>query len=388
MKKSFILLAVAGIITLGSCTKNEVEITPTVQEITISEKKDLTLQIGQTSQEIIVMGGDNENFKIVSSQPSVAEVQQNKNKFTIKALQEGDAVISISSVGKTKELSVKVSKILIEKIEVVEAENYQAGNASIFFKIYPENATNKELVWESSNKDIVKIADAKKGEIFVMNKPGKSSVITIKSKDGSNVSVQHTVNVVQLVRQIDLDVRENLSLAVGTTFKLNYVISPVNATNKNVSWQSSNPDVVSVDSEGNITTLKGGIARITVTANDGSETSSSVEVKSVLGINKITIDTAVNDEIRVKKMSKTPLSITTWSNDKQVESGITKKSQKSETATVRWKTADGYYFGKERDNAEHIFDAYKSGSVKVTATYYDTLENEYVEKEVTIIVEQ
>lgn len=290
MKKSLILLAITGIITFNSCTKNEVEITPTTQEITISEKKDLTLEIGQTSEEITIMGGDNENFKIVSSQPSIAEVKQNKNKFTIKALQEGNAVISISSAGKTKELSVNISKVLVERIEVLESGNYQAGNASIFFKIYPENATNKELVWESSNKDIVKIADAKKGEIFVMNKPGKSSVITIKSKDGSNVSVQHTVNVVQLVRQIEINVGENLSLAVGATFKLNYVISPENATNKNVSWQSSNPDVVSVDSEGNITTLKGGIARITVTANDGSEISSSVEVKSVLGINKITID--------------------------------------------------------------------------------------------------
>lgn len=63
--------------------------------------------------------------------------------------------------------------------------------------------------------------------------------------------------------------RKNISLVLGDTAYLKYVVSPSNAVDKNVIFSSNNPDVVSVDSSGKITGLKVGDALITVTSSSG-----------------------------------------------------------------------------------------------------------------------
>ncbi|MEI6578049.1 MAG: Ig-like domain-containing protein, partial [Eubacteriales bacterium] len=62
----------------------------------------------------------------------------------------------------------------------------------------------------------------------------------------------------------------SLKLKVGSTFKIKATIAPSTATNKSVSWQSSNSAVVKIDSTGKVTALHTGSAIITCTAKDGS----------------------------------------------------------------------------------------------------------------------
>lgn len=61
------------------------------------------------------------------------------------------------------------------------------------------------------------------------------------------------------------------SLTVGETTTLTATVAPSNATNKNVSWSSSNEDVATV-SDGTITALDAGSTTITVTTEDGEKT--------------------------------------------------------------------------------------------------------------------
>jgi len=68
--------------------------------------------------------------------------------------------------------------------------------------------------------------------------------------------------------------KTRLNLYPNDILKLTAKITPSDATNKNVSWKSSNSDVVEVDSDGNIKALKKGKATITVTTEDGEYTSS------------------------------------------------------------------------------------------------------------------
>ncbi len=53
---------------------------------------------------------------------------------------------------------------------------------------------------------------------------------------------------------------------------MNAVISPEDADNKSITWESDNPDVAAVDENGLVTALKKGVANITVTTEDGSFT--------------------------------------------------------------------------------------------------------------------
>jgi uncharacterized protein YjdB len=65
------------------------------------------------------------------------------------------------------------------------------------------------------------------------------------------------------------------SLAVGATQQLSATVAPSNATNKNVSWTSSNTSVATVNSNGLVTAVASGTATITATTQDGGKTASS-----------------------------------------------------------------------------------------------------------------
>ena len=71
------------------------------------------------------------------------------------------------------------------------------------------------------------------------------------------------------VESITLEDGQQLSLTVGDSKKLNYTINPEDATDKSVTWSSSDSEVVSVDDQGNISALKDGSAVISVTASNG-----------------------------------------------------------------------------------------------------------------------
>ena len=66
--------------------------------------------------------------------------------------------------------------------------------------------------------------------------------------------------------------KNNLSLEKGSNETLIATVTPSNATNKNVTWSSSNTSVATVNSSGKVTAVKAGTATITVTTEDGGKT--------------------------------------------------------------------------------------------------------------------
>lgn len=94
------------------------------------------------------------------------------------------------------------------------------------------------------------------------------------------------------VKSVKLD-KTSASMFVGETLKLNATVSPDNATNKDVTWKSSNASVISVDKDGNVKALKAGEATITATA-DGKSASCKITatVKPCDHASKTKIDAA------------------------------------------------------------------------------------------------
>lgn len=83
------------------------------------------------------------------------------------------------------------------------------------------------------------------------------------------------------VAGITLD-KSSLSLTEGDTYTLSATVSPSNATDKSVTWKSSNTSVATVSTSGKVSAVNAGTATITATANDGSgiKATCSVTVKS------------------------------------------------------------------------------------------------------------
>ena len=65
---------------------------------------------------------------------------------------------------------------------------------------------------------------------------------------------------------------DSIDLTVGDTQTLVAVVKPADATNKNVTWSSSEPNVATVDATGKVTAVAPGQATITVTTVDGNKT--------------------------------------------------------------------------------------------------------------------
>lgn len=59
------------------------------------------------------------------------------------------------------------------------------------------------------------------------------------------------------------------SVAMGATRNLNGTVAPANATNKSVTWTTSDPLIATVSASGTVTPVAVGTATITVTTVDG-----------------------------------------------------------------------------------------------------------------------
>lgn len=81
------------------------------------------------------------------------------------------------------------------------------------------------------------------------------------------------------VTSVKLD-KTNVTLTVGESVKLTATVSPSNATDKSVTWSSSDQETASVDQTGNVTALKAGTATVTVTAGKKITASCQITVNA------------------------------------------------------------------------------------------------------------
>jgi YD repeat-containing protein len=149
--------------------------------------------------------------------------------------------------------------------------------------------------------------------------------------------------------------KTSTSLNVGATETLTATITPENATNKNVSWTSSNEAVATVSSDGTVTGVGVGTATITVTTTDcnftaSCEVSVNVENIPVTGVSLNKASTSINElEEDTLIATITPSDATnqdvTWSSSDTevatVDSTGTIIGVAPGTATITVTTADG-----------------------------------------------
>jgi len=91
------------------------------------------------------------------------------------------------------------------------------------------------------------------------------------------------------VSGVKLD-KSSMGLAVGESRKLTATVEPKNATDKGVSWESDNDSVAEVDQDGNVTGIKKGGAKITVTTDDGGHKATCDVVAAEIPVEKVTLD--------------------------------------------------------------------------------------------------
>lgn len=141
-----------------------------------------------------------------------------------------------------------------------------------------EGLTQDDIVWKSSDDGVVTVDD--NGKITAIDKG--EALVTATCK---NFTATIKVIVWKDENKINIE-NETLSLVIDDTYKLNYDYHLLNgATKDEIFWESSNKDVVVVDNDGNITAISDGVATVTASYEDASD---SIEI-TVLKKNSLDI---------------------------------------------------------------------------------------------------
>lgn len=163
------------------------------------------------------------------------------------------------------------------------SEKLAAGKkAQLTVTASPEDADNKAVIWETSNKKYATVDQT--GKITLKKAGiGKTVTITAKAKDGSGKKATIKIKIMKhAVKSIKLKTPSK-TLKVGRSMKLKATVKTTGkSVNKTLSWKSSNTKYVTVNKTGKVTAKKAGKGKtvtITATSTDGSNKKVSVKIK-------------------------------------------------------------------------------------------------------------
>lgn len=237
---------------------------------------------------VLPHNANNQAFTWITSDSSVATV----NGGTVTPKRVGTAVITVRSAnGKTASCTVTVRQhvngISLDKTAV----SLESGKTvTLKASVSPANATEKGYTFSVSDR---RIAEVSSSGVITAKAPGTATV-TVRSKE-NNKTATCKVTVIERVTGIEISTTaETLYVdkySVGETLMLNVTVLPSNATNKAVTWSSSDERVAKVSSDGTVTAVGSGVALITASTVDGNRTA-SCSVTVLQHVSGITIDSS------------------------------------------------------------------------------------------------
>lgn len=149
--------------------------------------------------------------------------------------------------------------------------------------IYYDN-TYSVVTWSSSDTSVATV-----DENGVVTPIGNGTAVITATADtfDDELTVGCTVNVNFNATNITLNRNKNLSLSVGSSYDFDANVTPVSIADRTVTWHSSNPEVVSINEDGEIVCLIPGTSVITAITNDGSNLTASCTV-TVKDLSRVT----------------------------------------------------------------------------------------------------
>lgn len=197
-------------------------------------------------------------------------------------------------------VEVKSKNIVAQSVSISMQEMKMRVNEKLQLTAYvlPDNTTNKDLRWSSSNPEIATVSET--GLVSAL-KEGNAQIIA-STTDGSNLSAICDITVNKqsiLITQLAIK-PSSIRLAIGETFNLETQIIPTDATNKTVNWSSTNSSVISIDSTGLLTAKGIGTAKIIASTQDGTNLSATCDVAVVDEISGIAhIKIEPNENVKI-----------------------------------------------------------------------------------------
>ena len=354
-------------------------------------KKKLTLAVGKTYT-LRLSNGSRAKWK--SSNKKVASVSQNG---VVKGKKAGSTVIT-AKVGKKKyKCKVKVKLFKVKALSIAPKTITLRKNNTYNLKISyaPNTATPPSCTWKSNNTRVavvskngtVRVVSAGTATITATDKYSKKkATCTVYGTSSSNSDEIMSAADDSDVKVTKITISGPTTVEAGNRITLTTAITPSNATDKTVTWTSSNTGVASINSQGVVTGVSPGSAIIVAKANDGS----GVTAGAVIAVTEKTTPTPVTPTYtyslsvgtipkKVAVNESVTVTCTISSNDSNAKLKASTNSGSCLLVGVSGRTV--VLTGKIQTRAVPVVITYGDKSYSFTIDVYDKESKEYIEEQ-------
>ena len=196
----------------------------------------------------------------------------------------GSTIGGNTGVSTEDQSNVGTTKIVFIKITGISKKIAAGKTIKLKANVYPENATDKRIIWKSSNP---KYATVDQNGKVKVTKKGKNKKVTIYAvaADDNEVQASYIIKIMpKAVKKVAISAPSK-TVKAGKQLKLKAIVTP-NASSKNINktvkWSSNNTKYATVTQKGVVKAKKAGkgkIVKITAKATDGSNKKKTIQIK-------------------------------------------------------------------------------------------------------------
>lgn len=277
-------LAASGLIMLTACgiTVTAVHLPDSVQvHVGATAETAATYETAQEADPAAQQAAaDKIDWSWTVGDDSIATVDENG---IITGIKGGDTIVVVSSAdGKmTAKCPVTVSQPLMAiRMDDIDLQTNGQSSATVNYTLVPADTTEDNVTLSVDDDSVARLD----GNRIIAVNNGETKI----TATCGIVKTSAKVTVTTKVEQIALSKTEGV-LTVGNTHTIKATVFPEDATDKAVTWKSSDESIATVDAEGNVTAKDTGNVTIMAVNSDG-DVSSTYE----LTVNKAAAKPATN----------------------------------------------------------------------------------------------
>ena len=275
-------LFLLSLLLLLACACGESPLEP--QDVPVASvsvtPQSLEMTVGGTASLKAAVSPSNATEKTISWKSSNSAVVTVSGNGELSAKSEGTATVTATAGGKSGAATITVipSTVPVASVEVKPSllDIFIGEEGQLTATVLPADATDKTVTWTSSDPSVATVAE---GTV----KGFKEGTATVTAAaGGKKATCLVTVNRKDIpVEAVSLDKHE-LQLYAGESYTLSVTIRPENATDKSISWASSDPMVATVQS-GTVPAVGKGETAVTATSSNGIVASCRIVVSERFG---------------------------------------------------------------------------------------------------------
>lgn len=284
-------------------------------------------QTGQLNATVYPEDAANKKVKWRSTNTSVVSVDQTGH---YKALKSGFAYIYATSednehIERFCEINVNVPPVEVNiqesSLNLKRGQSYQLN-----YTAYSPTGVDVAFKWESVDPKIASVNQ--KGVITALREGVISITLNSSYYNGGDMVLVTVTNPVSALKMN----KTSANMTKGSYLQLSASVSPSDASNKGLTWTSSNKNILTVSSSGKVYAKGFGTATITAQAKDGSKVKAASRIFSGYGISyvlnggsnhKSNVSVYYNQAVKLYNPTRSGYSFKGWYSDSKYKTRVT-----------------------------------------------------------------